>query len=140
LVPLKLKQMRMKKKLLLLLSLPFTCLAQVPAYYSTIDFNETGEALKIQLTELITDTHTTELIYTPDVWNALKQSDLDPANPENVLLIYGYNDTDAVTSNDRTRDKDLSCHTSSCAGKWVREHVFPQSLGDPPLGSEGPGF
>lgn len=129
----------MKKKLLLILSFPFFCAAQIPEYYSSIDFTVTGNALKEQLTELITETHTTELIYTPDVWNALKQADLDPSNPENVLLIYGYNDADAIFSNDRRRDKDLSCHTSSCNGLWVREHVFPRSLGDPNLEFEGPG-
>jgi len=129
----------MQQKLLLLLLFPFYCVAQIPQYYSEIDFTAGGDDLKDQLSELITVTHTTELIYTPDVWNALKQADLDPANPENVLLIYGYNDADAVVSNDRTRDKDLSCHTSSCNGLWVREHVYPRSLGDPNLEFEGPG-
>lgn len=129
----------MKKKLLFLLSFPLSCLAQIPEYYSTIDFNETGDELKEQLAILISETHTYELEYTPEVWNALKQADLDPENPENVLLIYGYNDADAIVSNDRSRDKDLSCHTSSCTGLWVREHVFPRSLGDPNLGFDGPG-
>lgn len=118
---------------------PFLCVAQMPAYYNSIDFDLEGDALKAQLATLITDTHTTELVYTPDVWNALKQSDLDPENPENVLLIYGYDDSDANVANDRTRDKDLSCHTSNCAGLWVREHVYPRSLGDPNLEFEGPG-
>ena len=104
------------KKITFLLLLPFWCFAQIPQYYASVDFNETGEALKNQLSTLITTTHTYQLIYTPDVWNALKQTDLDPANPQNVLLIYGYNDADAITSNDRTRSKDLSCHTSSCTG------------------------
>lgn len=127
------------KKITFLLLLPFYCLAQIPAYYSSIDFTQSGENIKTQLTTLITQTHTYQLIYTPDVWNALKQSDLDPTNAANVLLIYGFNDADALTINDRTRSKDLSCHTSSCAGLWVREHTFAQSLGDPPLGQEGPG-
>jgi endonuclease I len=127
------------KKTLLLFLLPLYCIAQIPQYYSTVDFTLTGDALKNELATLITETHTTELIYTPDVWNALRQSDLDPQNPQNVLLFYGYNDSDNITSNDRTRDVTLSCHTNSCAGRWVREHVFAQSLGDPPLGSEGPG-
>lgn len=127
------------KKITFLLLLPFYCLAQIPDYYTGIDFNETGDDLKEQLEELITDTHIYELVYTPDVWNALKLADLDPENPENVLLLYGYNDDDAILSNDRTRDKDLSCHTSSCTGLWVREHVYPRSLGDPDLGSSGPG-
>lgn len=127
------------KKLLLLIAMPLLCVAQIPEYYSSIDFTLNGNALKEQLSTLITNTHTTQLIYTPDVWNALKQTDLDPENSNNVLLVYGYNDTDSDLSNDRTRSKDLSCHTSSCSGKWVREHVFARSLGTPNLGFEGPG-
>ncbi len=129
----------MKKFTLLLILFPFWCIAQIPTYYNQIDFSQTGNALKSQLSTLITTTHTYQLIYTPEVWNALKQTDLDPANSQNVLLIYGYNDTDGITSNDRTRSKDLSCHTSSCAGFWVREHTFAQSLGTPPLGQENAG-
>ena len=127
------------KRILLLLLLPFYCFAQIPEYYSSVDFTLTGNALKDELAGLVTETHTTELIYTPDVWNALRQSDLDPDNPQNVLLFYGYNDTDNIVSNDRTRDVTLSCHTNSCAGRWVREHVYAQSLGVPPLEREGPG-
>lgn len=127
------------KKITLLLLLPFYCLAQIPAYYSSVDFTQNAEDIKSQLSALVTTTHTYQLIYTPDVWNALKQSDLDPNDNTKVLLIYGYNDNDAATNNDRTRSKDLSCHTSSCAGKWVREHVFAKSNGNPNLGEEGPG-
>lgn len=126
-------------KRLLFLLIPVLGFAQIPAYYSSIDFSQSGEALKSQLTVLITNTHTTELTYTPGVWDALVQTDLDPNNTANVLLVYGYNDTDAIASNDRSRDKTLSCHTSSCSGLWVREHVFPRSLGNPNLEFEGPG-
>lgn len=129
----------MMKKITFLLLLPFYCLAQIPAYYSSIDFSQGGENLKNQLSVLITTTHTYELTYTPEVWNALKQTDLNPANMQNVLLVYGYNDNDAITSNDRSRDKELNCTTSSCTGFWVREHVYPRSLGDPNLEFEGPG-
>lgn len=131
------------KKILLLLALPLCGFAQdLPAYYTyyqDIDFTETGAALKEGLATLITETHTNELTYTPEVWTALKQADLDPDNPENVFLIYGYDDADSNPDNDRTRDKDYSCHTSSCDGLWVREHVFPRSLGNPNLEFEGPG-
>lgn len=126
------------KKLLLLLLFPVYCLAQVPAYYSAVDFSLTGEPLKAELSQLVTTTQTYNMPYS-EVWNALKQTDLDPANPENVLLIYGFNDGDMATNNDRTRDKDLSCHVSSCTGLWVREHTFAQSLGDPQLGTVGAG-
>lgn len=126
-------------KYFFVLLFPFCCLAQIPTYYNSIDFNQTGNNLKTQLSTLITTTHTNELVYTPEVWDALEQSDLDPENTENVFLIYGYNDTDTDDDNDRTRDKDLSCHSTSCAGLWVREHVFPRSLGTPNLEYEGAG-
>ncbi|PZP49430.1 hypothetical protein DU508_17255 [Pedobacter chinensis] len=126
-----------------LILIPFLSTAQIPSYYSGINFTLTGNDLKQELSLLIITTHTNILPYTsstmPDVWDALKQSDLDPANSGNVLLIYGWNDTDAIVDNDRTRDKNLSCHTSSCTGKWVREHTYPRSLGTPNLGFENAG-
>lgn len=130
----------MRVKLLFLLFLPFFCLAQIPTYYTSIDFSQTGNNLKNQLTTLITNTHTTFLPYTAtgttDTWDALYQTDLNPTNTNNVLLIYGWNDNDNDFTNDYSRDKTLSCHTSSCSGLWQREHVFPRSLGTPNLGFE----
>lgn len=130
----------MKKITSLLILLPFLCLAQIPAYYNSVDFNSNGVNLMQQLAQLITATHTTNLPYTssvlPDTWDALKTTDLEFNGSQNVLLIYGWNDTDTDFTNDRTRNKDLSCHTSSCSGLWVREHVFPRSLGTPNLGFE----
>lgn len=128
----------------ILLVIIFPCLvsAQIPNYYSNIDFTKTGDSLKTQLTQLISSTHTTPLWYTstssPDTWNALKQSDLVIGDTNNVLLVYGYNDTDAITKNDRTRSKDSSCHTSGCNGLWNREHVFPQSKANPNLNTQFP--
>lgn len=129
----------MKRIIFLVLLLPLCCIAQIPEYYSSIDFNQTGDALKAELATLITDTQTTELTYTPGVWDALEQADEDPDNPDNVLLIYGYDDNDGDPSTDRSRSKDLECHTNSCTGLWVREHTYPRSLGNPNLEYEGPG-
>lgn len=127
----------MKLKLLVFL-FPILCLSQIPAYYGGIDFTQTGDNLKNQLTTLITATHTTNLPYTStgslDTWDALYQTDLDPSNGNNVLLVYGWNDADSDGTNDYSRDKNAQCHTSSCSGLWVREHVFPRSLGTPNLG------
>ncbi|UGU14946.1 endonuclease [Sinomicrobium kalidii] len=114
----------------------FLLLAQVPAYYNGTDISQTGNNLKNELAALITQTHTTNLSYTPGVWEALKQTDLDPGNPENVLLIYGYNDNDGNLQTDRTRDKDSN---GGSTGDWNREHVFAKSLGNPNLGTSGPG-
>jgi len=132
------------QKILFLLVFPILSFSQIPSYYSSIDFNQTGDALKNQLTTLITNTHTTEIYYTSgafDVWDALKQTDLDPddATNTNVLLMYGYNDIDAVTKNDRVRDEALSCHQSGCTGLWNREHVYPKSLATPALTTDDPG-
>jgi len=125
------------KKLLFLL-LPFWVIAQIPEYYDGIDFEQTGEELKTDLANLIIATHSHELIYTPEVWDALLQADLVPENQQNVFLIYGYDDNGADNEH-RTRDKTLSCHSSSCNGKWVREHVYAKSLGTPAFGTDGPG-
>ncbi len=67
--------------LVTLLCHTFLVSAQVPAYYNGTDMNKTGNSLKTELATLITQTHTTELSYTPGVWEALKQTDLDPDNP-----------------------------------------------------------
>lgn len=133
----------MKKNLLnfIVFALTFTIYAQIPTYYNDIDFNQTGDALKYQLTTLISDTHTNLIPYTSsdtDTWDILKQSDLETNNTEDVLLIYGYNDVDGDNLTDRIREKTLSCHSNSCIGLWNREHVFPKSLANPSLDTSYP--
>ncbi|MFY0630182.1 MAG: endonuclease [Flavobacteriaceae bacterium] len=114
----------------------FVTFAQAPAYYNGTDLTKTGDELKTLLATLITNTQTVNLTYTPGVWEALQQTDLDPTNSNNVFLIYGYNDTDGNLATDRTRSKDLNGGNS---GEWNREHTYPRSLGNPNLGSTGPG-
>lgn len=126
----------MRKLTFVFLLLPFIVFTQIPEYYNSIDFSVTGEDLKNQLTQLIDETHSVDLIYTPEVWDVLKQSDLNLENEETVLLIYGYDDNDNISQTDRSRDVDFSCHTSGCIGLWNREHVYPKSLGTPNLGTE----
>ncbi len=111
-------------------------LAQVPSYYDTTNVSATGTTLKNSLSGLVTNTQTTVLTYTPGVWDALKQTDLDPSDASKVFLIYGYNDTDADGTNDRTRSKDMN---GGNVGDWNREHSYPKSLGNPNLGETGPG-
>lgn len=129
----------MRKLFLLLLLIPFQVFAQIPDYYLGIDFTKTGTELEEELSALVIATHTHELVYTPEVWNALVQTDLDPQDHSKVLLIYGFNDNSENPMDQRTRSKNESCHTNSCIGKWVREHTFPKSLGNPDLGTTGPG-
>lgn len=126
------------KRYLLIWSLfvTFTLGAQIPSYYNNVNLTLTGQALKNELANKITVTHTTQLSYTPDIWNALQQTDLDPSNSSNVLLVYGYNDTDGNATTDRTRNKN---NNGGNTGQWNREHVFAKSLGQPDLGTTGPG-
>jgi endonuclease I/chitodextrinase/endonuclease/exonuclease/phosphatase family metal-dependent hydrolase len=109
--------------------------AQVPSYYNGTNISQNGNTLKTNLATLISR-NTINLSYTPGVWDALKQTDLDPTDPTKVLLIYGFNDSDTDITNDRTRGKD---NNGGNQGNWNREHVYPRSLGNPNLGSEGPG-
>jgi hypothetical protein len=131
----------MKNIFLLLLLLSFNSFAQMPIYYNGIDFTKNGSELQDGLSQLIASTHTNPLPYTsssPDTWDAVKQTDLVPGDTENVLLFYGYNDFDGVSMTDYTRDKDLSCHTSSCIGLFNREHVYAKSIATPSLTTSTP--
>lgn len=130
----------MTKKLTLLLLLVVQLLvAQIPDYYQSLDLNLTGEALNSQLTTLISG-HT-EYPYSAtatDTWDILQECDLESATM--VLLVYGFNDTDDISINDRLRDVNLLCNFSgSCVGFWNREHVYPQSLATPPLTTDSAG-
>ena len=116
--------------------------AQTPEYYSSIDFSQQGAALKTQLSNLITNTHITDIPYTSsstDTWDILRISDLENPNSESVLLIYGFDDNDGTYITDRTRNAFDTCHSSSCLGLWNREHVFAKSLANPSLITNEPG-
>ena len=105
-------------------------------YYNGFNWTLTGMSLKNALATKITTTHTNVLTYS-QLWEALRIVDLDPANSNNVLLIYGWEGgLDADLTNDRSRDKYMNGGNN---GQWNREHVFPQSLADPDLGQAGPG-
>jgi len=125
--------------LITLLSLTITTAqngAPASPYYNGFNWTLNGTALKNALATKITTTHTNNLSY-GDVWNALKIVDLDPNNSANVLLVYGWeNGSDGDATNDRSRDKE---NNGGSNGQWNREHIFPQSLGDPDLGQDGPG-
>ena len=111
--------------------------SQVPAYYNDVNITTTGNVLFTELSNKITTTHS-GIPYTGspvDVRDACKSADEDPDNEANVLLIYGYNDTDGVSSTDRTRNKSLQDNGSNI-GTWNREHVFAKSLANPSLEAE----
>jgi len=123
----------MKKKLLLIsLLLTFTANAQ-EAYYNDVDVTAEGIALKENLATKTINAHTNLLVYTPGVWEALKVTDVNPDNSSEVLLIYGFS---ASGTTARSRNKD---ENGGGQGEWNREHTYPKSLGNPNLGSSGPG-
>ncbi|GAA2661931.1 endonuclease I family protein [Streptomyces vastus] len=83
---------------------------------------KTGPALKDALHTIISDQ--TRISYSA-VWNALKATDQDPNNGNNVILLYSGT----------SRSKSLN---GGNTGNWNREHVWAQSHGD--FGtSAGPG-
>ena len=63
------------------------------SYYNDVDITLTGTSLKDELSTKIISTHTTNISYST-LWNVLMLTDLDPNNNNNVILIYGYNDSD----------------------------------------------
>ncbi|MER7153751.1 endonuclease I family protein [Streptomyces lydicus] len=77
---------------------------------------KTGKALKDTLHRIISSTQTGKLTYS-QVWDALKNTDQDPANSANVILLYSGK---SQSKNSNGGDPD----------DWNREHVWAKSHGD----------
>ncbi|WP_285571153.1 endonuclease [Streptomyces sp. RTGN2] len=75
---------------------------------------KTGTALKGALHTIISDQ--TKLSYS-QVWDALKDTDEDPANSSNVILLY-------------TGLSEPKSANGGGVGQWNREHVWAKSHGD----------
>jgi endonuclease I len=131
--------MKSKGLSILFLLLVNVLLAQIPEYYNSIDFNQTGTSLKDDLTALISvQTAFPYSSSSTDTWDILQESDL--LTTTNVLLLYGYDDNDNNPVTDRLRDKSLICNFSgNCNGYWNREHVYPKSLATPALETDSAG-
>lgn len=82
-------------------------------YYSEV-ISKTGSELKNKLNDLIDD-HT-ELSY-DDVWEALKETDADPGDPGQVVLLYS-----GISVPDDQNGGGID--------EWNREHVWAKSHGD----------
>lgn len=81
-----------------------------------------GQALKAALHTIISDHR--QLSYS-EVWDALKETDQDPNNPNYVILLY--------SGESRSKDRN-----GGNVGDWNREHVWAKSHGN--FGtSKGPG-
>ncbi|MBD8036758.1 endonuclease [Solibacillus sp. A46] len=82
------------------------------SYYDAA-YGKTGEALKTALHNIIDD-HT-EISYS-NVWTALRETDEDPNNPNNVILLYTGRSQSKLTNGGNAND-------------WNREHVWAKSHG-----------
>ncbi|WP_345808124.1 endonuclease I family protein [Bacillus pumilus] len=95
--------------------------SQIDSYYQSAN-GKSGPALKKALHDII-DGHK-QLSYS-QVWDALKKTDEDPKNPNNVLLLYS-----GVSRSKQANGGNV--------GQWNREHVWAKSHGN--FGtSQGPG-
>ena len=119
--------------------------APASPYYDGFNFDQTGTALKNALANKITTTHTNPLTY-QEVENALKIIDLDPEDNSNtnLILIYGFSNNmcPASSSDDedhRRRNKSMDDDGTAAPCLWNREHTYPKALGNPDLGTSGPG-
>jgi len=90
---------------------------QLPAYYVNSS-GKSGEALKTALNNVLRG-HV-RFSYA-GVWDALGYTDEDPANSNNVLLLYAG----------RSQAKTFRAGTSSSPDAWNREHVWAKSHGFP---------
>ena len=85
-----------------------------PAYYTSIDEGLSGETLLLALRSLINNGFTGVDYGTART--ALAETDADPNNPDNLILVYLQTSVNGTWDNGAT---------------WNREHVWPQSyLGD----------
>ncbi|UPK75202.1 endonuclease [Nocardioidaceae bacterium SCSIO 66511] len=89
--------------------------ADVPDGYYDDAEGKTGEELRSSLHTIIS-TDVTQLSY-DEVWDALKMTDEDPANPANVILLY--------SGESRSEDQN-----GGDSDDWNREHVWAKSHGD----------
>ncbi len=109
-----------------------TLFAQQP-YYNDVDLTLTGQDLYFALQEKIDDASSS--FNYGDTRDSMKITDEDPANNNNVLLLYGYNDNGNCTVH-RSRDKadfgGLNC-------EYNREHTFARSNANPPMGDANNG-
>lgn len=113
----------MKKLLsLLLLAFALSSFGQIPTGYYDSAEGLQGEELKAALNQIITN-HT-DYPYTSsstDTWDILKESDRDPTNPDNVILIYTGWSVEA----------GLPGEEYDNGNGWSREHIWAKSHGFP---------
>jgi endonuclease I len=88
-----------------------------PGYYA-LAHGFSGEALRAELHRIVKSSHT-PMLYSP-TRGALEDCDRDPANPNNVILIYSRR-SEPKTNFVRSPPQK--------ATEWNREHLWPDSRG-----------
>ncbi len=100
---------------------------QIPDGYYDAAAGKTGSELKTALHNIIKGN-----VFYPysssstDVWDILKETDRDPNNPDNVILIYSGLSVNAAQEYNN-------------GNGWTREHVWAKSRGELSTTSPGPG-
>ncbi len=119
-----------KKISLLIFVISFQAIIAQQPYYDNVDLTLTGQDLYFELQNKI-DNASSTFTY-GDVKNTVKITDEDPTNTVNLLLVYGYNDSDGNCTTDRSRNKNDFGGTTC---EYNREHVFARSNADPSMGN-----
>lgn len=119
----------MKKCSLLLILTSAVAVAQ-ESYYDDVNIELTGQALYEELQTKL-ESYNIEYTYS-DYRDNMPITDANPEDPNEVSLVYGFNDTDGNCITDRTRDND-SFGGDPC--EYNREHTFARSLAEPSMGS-----
>jgi len=87
-------------------------------YYSSLD-GKSGQALNNAITAIIADPTKVRAQTYGDIWDILKEADVNPENNSQVWLLYV----------EKGRYKSLQQGSDGGVGKWNREHIYPQSRG-----------
>lgn len=90
----------------------------VDGYYSSLN-GKSGAALKAAITDIVANPSIVRAQTYGDVWDILKEADVNPENEDEIWLLYS----------EIGRAKTDQQSSGSPIGKWNREHVYPQSRG-----------
>ena len=105
-------------------ALPMRLIAQIPEGYYDNAQGLTGSALKSALHDIISDHNKYPYTSTStDVWDILKETDEDPDNPDNVILLY--------TGRSQAKTENSGESSTGGSNRWNREHVWSKSHGFP---------
>ena len=87
-------------------------------YYASLE-GLSGEELRNAIVAIISNPSIVRAQTYGDVWDILKEADQNPANNNEVWLLY----------TEQGRAKTEQQGSGSSVGKWNREHIYPQSRG-----------